>query len=231
MANALNFKLNKTAFRNIDFSKWKRLVQYIINYDVYLTQIEKLEELYLLREQLKAFLGCRGVIPSIYIDIVNDLNEKYEEAKKIRQEIEISKVDHSFKLKNQEEVLAKIEKELSQKVINKGKVIKAKRAILYFQNPYFLKDLDDQMFIKRLPSLKNELKWIEWNINKWLKPNYKKNVRMLNLIKLEFFRVLGVDKTQEKDVDKLFEFVRPYIDNIVTTKDFFYNELLALDTE
>lgn len=223
--NAFNITLDITKFENLKFEQWKRLVQYVLNYDLWLSNVEKLDQLNLNKAQLEAFIECHGVIPNQYQPLVNELNKKYDEVKRIRQEIEISDLDLSFKVKNVEQ-LSILEKELDEKIINKGIVDKTKKQLLYFQNPYFI-DGDDQLFSQRLPSLKQELADIEWIIKHELKPKLKKSLRMMDLIEIEFRRVLGV-KDKKINVLSLFYFVRPYINQIISSDDFFYNELLSL---
>ena len=48
---------------------------------------------------------------------------------------------------------------------------------------------------------------------------------MIALIEIEFRRVLNL--APDKDVRPLFDFVRPYLNEIVTSDTCFYQELLA----
>lgn len=223
--NAFNIVLDKTKFENIKYEQWAKLVQYVLNYDLWLTNIEKLEQLYLNKARLEAFLECRGVIPTQYLEQVRILNEKYEEVKRIRKEIEISDIDSSFKVKNKDQ-LKLLEKELDLKVINHGAVNEAMKQFVYFQNPYFLNS-KDQRFEEREQALRSELKEINWMIKHDLKPKYKKSLRMLKLLEIEFRRILGL-QDKNADIKPLFNFVRPYLNEIVVSDSYFYNELLSL---
>lgn len=216
--------LDKTKFENIEYEEWRRLVQFVLNYDLWLSNIEKLDKLILNKLQLEKYIACRGIMPSDIVPKVERLDEMLAEAKKIKQEVEISEFDTAFKVKGLDK-LQTLEKELNLRVIHQGKIVNTKRRYLFWQNPYFLKG-DDQMFNKRLPSLKNELKNIKWIIKKELKPQLKKSIRMMNLIELEFRRILNVPK--DKDVRPLFDFVRPYLNEIVTSDSSYFQELLAL---
>ena len=215
--------LDKSKFENIEYEEWKRLVQFVLNYDLWLSNIEKLDKMILTKLQLERFIKSKGVIPQKYIPLIQELDDKYAEAKKIKQEIEISEFDTSFKVQGIDK-LKLLEKELSTKIVDQGKVDATKRQFLYWRNPFFIK-ADDQQFSKRLPSLNQELKNINWIIKKELKPQLKKSLRMMDLIEIEFRRILHLPK--DKDIRPLFDFVRPYLNEIVTSDTCFYQELLA----
>lgn len=222
--NAFNIKLDRTRFENVSYEQWTHLVQYILNYDLELSNIEKLDRMILSKLQLEAYIESRGTIPPQYQKTVDELNNDLKEIKKIKQEMEIAEFDSSYKINNKEQ-LKDLEARVKLDLVQKGKVNIKDPAKLYFQNPYFISG-NNQMFEQRLPLLKKELKNIKWVIKHDLKPKLKKSIRMLGLIEKDFRRILGI-KDPNIDVTSIFYFVRPYIDQIVTSNDYYYQELLA----
>lgn len=221
----VNIRIDQSKFENVSFDQWKSLVPDILNYDLQLSNIEKLDRILLTKLQLEAFINNRGSVPEALKDKVRELYKDQERIKQIKRNQEIAEYDSNYK-KDEEEELKALEKKLSFKVVNCNQIDESKPEFLYFNNPYFIKG-DNQKFDSRLPSLQQELKDLKKVIKKDLKPGYKKSKNLLDAISIDIKRILGI-KNKNIAFDNLFYFVRPYIDQIINSQDFYYSELLAM---
>ncbi len=75
--------LDKSKFENIEYEEWRRLVQFVLNYDLWLSNIEKLDSMTTTKLQLEKYISCKGVMPEQARPFVEELDRKLDEAKKI----------------------------------------------------------------------------------------------------------------------------------------------------
>lgn len=209
-------------FDSLSYDNWYKIVQYVINYDMTLSNLERLDMMLERKKQLNAFLKCKGIIPEQYHNILQELNNKYQEMINIQNEIEINDLELSKRI-NDEKLLKSLKEELRNQMVNKDNLKFAKDHILYFRNPYFL-DGNEQYFEKRYKSLKKEYKNIKSSI-KEIKPYQKKYLRFLTLLEEQAKKAL---LNEDFDFQTIFSFVRPFINEIINAPDFYYSKLLSI---
>ena len=210
-------------FDELSFSQWYKIVQYIVNYDIVLSNLERLDSLIEKREQLKAFLDSHGVIPAEYHQVLAELNNKYQEMLNIQNEISFSDKELSKRISD-EKLLKTLQDELKNQVINKENLKLAKKHVLFFRNPYFLNNSDNQYFDERKKALLIEYKNIKSSIRQ-IKPHIKKYNKSLNTYEEQVAKAL---LRPDFDFKQLFNYVRPFIPEIIESQDFYYSELVTL---
>ena len=215
-------EIKKFKFDSLTFKQWYEIVQYVINYDIILSNLERLENLLEKKLQLKTFLNTRGIIPEEYKIILEQLNAKYEELLRIQSEISLGDFELSDKIKN-EKIAIKLEEELKNQMVNKDNLKIAKEHVLFFRNPYFING-DNQFFEERVKALKKEYRNINYSIKK-IKPYVKRYKKKLTLYEDQVKKVIFMSDFQ---FDKLFKFVRPFITEIISSQDLYYSELVTL---
>lgn len=218
-----NIKVNQTKFENISFEQWKRLVPDVLNYDLQLNNIEQLDHLLKMKQYLTSYIDCQGVVPNQYQASLHQLEKDKELIKKIKKDQAIAEYDSNFKVLELER-LNELEKKVNFNFVKDGKIDDTQPVYFYFNNPYFLNG--DQKFNLRLNSLKNELDDLNWTIRKQLKPVYKKSKNMMDLIEIDMRRILNITDPNTS-LRPIIDFTRPYIDDIINSDDYFYQELLA----
>lgn len=220
---AFDFEEEKSfKFNSLSFRQWYEIVQYIVNYDIILSNLERLDNLLEKKRQLKVFLDSKGIIPQEYLPIIAELNKKYLELTNIQSEISIGYLELSDRIKN-EKLANVLQEELKNQMINKDNLKAAKEHVLYFRNPYFI-DGDNQYFDQRRKALKIEYKNLNYSIRK-IKPHVKKYKKKLDLYESQVKKILF---TPNFDFDKLFKFVRPFINDIISSNDLYYIELVNI---
>ncbi len=209
-------------FDTLSYDNWYKIIQYVINYDMTLSNLERLDMMLERKKQLNAFLKCKGVIPEQYHNILKELNAKYQEMINIQNEVELNDFELSKRI-NDEKLVKKIKEELKDQMVNKDNLKTAKDHVLYFRNPYFLEG-DNQLFEQRYKALKKEYKNIKASI-KEIKPYRKKYSRFLMLLEEQAKKAIF---NQDLDFKTIFNFARPFINEIINSPDFYYSKLLSI---
>lgn len=228
-------------FTIVKNQQWYNIAQDIVNYDIFLSELEKYWFLLRNNNKLKYFLTSKGkknidLKQSFYVENneeikVEDIEEKINKDQILENDDFITnnifEKDVIFKKSDEATDYIQILKDFSSRKKRK-EFLKESKKNCWLENEYYIERLGlDQKYKKRKSNLKKELKINDEEL-KNLKKKYKRNIRILKRL------IKHIDSTFDSpyyNFNSLFTFVRPYINLMVNDKNFCYDFLIKKSYE